>query len=94
MEIIILTKQDLQDFEQKLDKILLRVDALEPGLSRKSESYLTRNQVKDMLHITLPTLHNWTVEGRLPYSKIGQRVFYKLSDVEDLIDRNMHGKLD
>lgn len=41
-----------------------------------------------MLHITLPTLHNWTKEGLIPCYKIGNRVLYKFSELEETIEKS------
>lgn len=44
--------------------------------------YLTRNEVAEMLKCDLSTVHNWTKKGKLkPYS-IGNRIYYKLREVE------------
>jgi len=44
---------------------------------------LTRQQVKDMLNISFPTLNKWNRTGELPAYKIGRKVFYKMSDIEN-----------
>lgn len=44
--------------------------------------YLTRSEVAEMLKCDLSTIHNWTVKGKLiPYG-IGNRVYFKRSEVE------------
>ena len=45
-------------------------------------TFYTRNEVKDLLKISLPTLHRYTELGLLRGRKIGNRVLYKISDVE------------
>jgi excisionase family DNA binding protein len=42
---------------------------------------LTRNEVCDLLHITLPTLHQWTKEGVITGYRIGTRIRYKRAEV-------------
>jgi hypothetical protein len=59
-------------------------------LSQKFEpkiptEYLTRTEVADMFKCDISTVHNWTVKGKLiPYG-IGNRVYYKRSEVEAAI---------
>jgi hypothetical protein len=55
----------------------LNADKREP----KKVSYLTRQQTATLLHITLPTLHFYTLKGILKGSKIGNRVLYLETDV-------------
>jgi len=43
---------------------------------------LTRNEVAEMLKCDISTIHNWTKKGKLiPYG-IGNRVYYKRSEIE------------
>jgi excisionase family DNA binding protein len=47
--------------------------------------YLTRNELAEMLKCDLSTIHNWTKKGKLiPYG-IGNRVYYKRSEVESVL---------
>lgn len=47
--------------------------------------YLTRSEVAEMLKCDLSTIHNWTKKGKLiPYG-VGNRVYYKRSEVESAI---------
>ena len=48
----------------------------------KSETYLTRKEVADMLKCDLSTLFHWTRKGMLKAYGIGNRVYYKLSEIE------------
>jgi excisionase family DNA binding protein len=49
------------------------------------EEYLTRNEVAKMLKCDLSTVHNWTVKGKLKKYCIGNRTYYKRSEVEAAI---------
>ncbi|MES2592704.1 MAG: helix-turn-helix domain-containing protein [Bacteroidota bacterium] len=47
--------------------------------------YLTRNELAELLKVDLSTIHNWTKKGKLiPYG-IGNRVYFKRSEVESLL---------
>lgn len=47
--------------------------------------YLTRNEVKELLHIDLSTVHNWTKKGKLKAYGIGNRIYYKRQQIEEAI---------
>lgn len=47
--------------------------------------FLSRNSVKEMLDVDLSTIHNWTKSGKLKAYGIGNRVYYKRSEVEQAI---------
>lgn len=47
--------------------------------------YLTRSEVSKLLSCDLSTVHNWTKKGKLiPYG-LGNRVYYKRSEVEAVL---------
>ena len=49
------------------------------------EQYLTREEVSEMLKISLSTIHNWCKKGILKPHQIGGRVYFKASDIESSI---------
>ena len=52
---------------------------------KQPTEYLTRNQVKEMLNVDLSTIHNWTKRGKLQAYGIGNRIYYKRSEIEQAI---------
>jgi excisionase family DNA binding protein len=48
----------------------------------ESDIYLTRQEVADKFKCDLSTVHNWTKSGKLKAYGIGNRVYYKLSEVD------------
>lgn len=78
------------------NELLSRFDKLENTLQSligsqnttkkgKEAEYLTRNEVADMLKITLMTLNEWTNKGILKKHKIGNRVLFKKNEIEEAI---------
>ena len=49
---------------------------------RDDDVYLTRKEVAEYLKIDLSTVHNWTNNGILIASKIGNRVYFQKSEVK------------
>lgn len=47
----------------------------------------TREQVADMCHITLATLHNWVRQGRLHPTKINGRVLFAEDEITNLLNK-------
>ena len=74
-----------------LDELLTRIDKLlETRLkiftSKENKSILlSRDEVATFLKITLPTLNDWTKLGWLKSYKMGNRVLYKLEEVEQAL---------
>jgi len=72
-----------------VDEINLRFQTLDDHINeirqklpKAPTEYLTRQDVAEMLKCDLSTIHNWVKKGKLiPYG-IGNRVYFKLSDIE------------
>ena len=85
MQVELITKQDLEIFKQQLVSELS--DLLRVTPSKSEKEYLRTNEVRKMLGGISPgTLQNLRVKGLLKPSKIEGVFYYKLSEVEALLD--------
>lgn len=76
--------------EQQKDEILqgikLQLDELRKEFQPKTPTeYLTRAEVAKMLKIDLSSVHNWGKSGKLIRHAIGNRIYFKRSEVEAAI---------
>ena len=55
----------------------------------KEEKLLTRKEVCEKLTINLSTLWKWTKKGKLHSHNIGNRVYYKLSEIENSLIKSL-----
>ena len=79
-----LTRQDLIDiFEGVLAE---KLNELIPPAVSKTE-YLTRKEVAGLLRISIPTLHELIKTGKLKAYRIGGRVLFNKSEVEDSLEK-------
>ena len=53
-----------------------------------SKSYYSKQDLSDELGISIRTIDNWIASELISYSKIGRRVIFSRSDVEDFMQRN------
>jgi excisionase family DNA binding protein len=82
---IILHAMTPEEFAKHMESIIEKKlkEILEEYSTKKTTfSYLSRKQVTRMLHVSLPTLHEWTKEGRLISYQIGNRVLYRSDEIE------------
>lgn len=65
------------------------IETLRPYLKEQTtgrqEQFKTRKETASILRITLPTLNHWSKLGIIQSAKIGSRVLYRLSDIEECI---------
>lgn len=53
----------------------------------QEEKLLTREESKQLLGISLPTLHVYTKEGLIPAHRLGRRVLYKRSELVESLQK-------
>ena len=69
-----------------VNKILLQVADINKSFEPKNPTvYLTRKEVAELLKCDLGTVNNWTKKGKLVKHCIGNRTYYKRSEVEAAI---------
>jgi excisionase family DNA binding protein len=66
----------LQDFKKEIDLLKKEYRPKEPI------TFLTRNEVAEMLKVDISTVHNWVKKGKLISYSIGSRVYFKRDEVE------------
>lgn len=55
---------------------------------KEPTEYLTRAEVCKLLKIDLSTLHRWRKESKMPSYGFGNRVYFKRSEVDRIINTN------
>lgn len=63
------------------------VDLVQQNQFKAPEEYLTRNEVSKLFKCDLSTVHNWSVKGKLIKYVIGDKVFYKRSELEEALKK-------
>ena len=74
-----LTEAILKGVDQRINDLKANFQPKEPT------DYLTRNEVKELLKVDLSTIHNYTKKGKLKSYGIGNRVYYKRHEVENVL---------
>ncbi|MCD1119126.1 helix-turn-helix domain-containing protein [Chryseobacterium turcicum] len=82
MEAIILSKEQFNQLIAKIDDIQDRLMNSNP---RRTETYLNNKQFLEMLDVSLRTAQTWRDEGKISFSQVRNKIYYKLSDVEKFI---------
>ena len=83
MNLEIITKDDLKQFKTELLKEIRQLMGEQQG---QSKQWLKSNEVRRMLNISRGTLQNLRVNGTLSYTKIGGIMYYKLEDINRVLE--------
>jgi len=85
MEAITLSKEQFLEISNQLKEINKRLNA---KTKEPSEKFLDNQEFLMLMKISKRTAQNWRDEGRISFSQIGAKIYYKLSDVECLLNNN------
>jgi hypothetical protein len=85
MEAIIFTKDQFTDLMSKLDTIQSQISQ---KADPKKETFLDNQEFLILLKISKRTAQTWRDEGEISFSQVGNKIYYKLSDVEKLMQEN------
>ncbi len=88
---ILLNGINVDELLERIEK-LLDTKLIGSATSENKSALLSRTEVASLLKITLPTLHEWTKLGWLQSYKIGNRVLYKLEEVEEALKKTSFNK--
>jgi DNA-directed RNA polymerase subunit F len=85
MNVELITKEDLKEFKSDLLNELKNM--LQAGQGQ-SKQWLKSNEVRKLLKISPGTLQNLRINGTLRYSKMGSIMYYKLEDINKILEGN------
>ncbi|HSC55290.1 MAG TPA: helix-turn-helix domain-containing protein [Phnomibacter sp.] len=72
-----------EDLNDKFKYLQNRLDEISKNFEPKAPiEYLTREEVASLLKCDLSTLYHWTKKGKLKSYGIGNRVYYKRTEIE------------
>ena len=75
MEAIILSTQQYKELVNRLDT-----------LNKKLEE--NQKSPTELMNISKRTAQTWRDEGKISFSQIGSKIYYRMSDVQKLLDKN------
>ncbi|WP_286883259.1 helix-turn-helix domain-containing protein [Sphingobacterium sp. UBA5980] len=81
MQLDILTKEDLAQFRKEL------LDEIKTLFKQQRKEWIRSAEVRRLLNISGGTLQNLRINGTLQYTKIGGIMYYKLEDIERLLEK-------
>lgn len=83
MEAIILSKEQFEE-------LLTRVNEIKSALAEKNkkpeEQFLDNQEFMQLMNISKRTAQSWRDEGKISFSQIGGKIYYRLNDVQNLLD--------
>ena len=82
MEVVTIQSQAFQDLVGKLDAINQRLTVKE---KEPKDKWLDNQELMLLLKISKRTAQHYRDSGLISFSQVGNKIYYKLSDVEELL---------
>jgi hypothetical protein len=83
MNVELVTKEDLKELENNLLNAIKLINKPGQGEVKK---WLKSIEVRKLLNISPGTLQNLRINGTLRYTKIGGIMYYKLEDINKILE--------
>lgn len=85
MEAIILSAQQYKELINRLDVLNKK---LEEKQKSPDDTFLDNQEFLQLMNISKRTAQTWRDEGIVSFSQIGSKIYYRMSDVKRLLDKN------
>ena len=85
MEAIILSKIQYDGLLNKLEELK---SSLEDKQKNPQDVFVDNQEFLQLMNISKRTAQTWRDEGIVSFSQIGSKIYYRMSDVEKLLEKN------
>lgn len=88
MDIVAIEKDSFDSFRKKLEQIISLVDniSLSPFDMCIEKEWIEGKTLEASLNIPLRTLQSLRESGKLSFSNVGKKIYYKVAEVQKLLD--------
>ncbi len=87
MNAIILSSDQFEQLVQRLEEIQCSISQKQ---GKQEEVFLDNQQFLQLMNISKRTAQSWRDEGIISFSQIGSKIYYRMKDVQDLLDKHSH----
>ncbi|GHT34552.1 transcriptional regulator [Bacteroidia bacterium] len=80
----------LLEIIEKLSSVLSEINKHTMRRPLNDDFFLTDKELSQKLKISRRSLQDWRNEGRIRYYQIGGKILYRESDIQALLEKNLH----
>lgn len=90
-------KESLKEVNYKHEELLKRLDNLMLGLNQNrklpNDPFFSNEEFMNLMSISVRTAQLWRDRGFISFSQISGKIYYRMSDIQKLLDENYHKSL-
>jgi hypothetical protein len=83
-----LNRQEINKLNQKIENLEKQIHEI----TKSSLVWCDSDDVCKLLHVSKRTLNNYRVSGLIPFTKLGGRVYYRITDINEYLTNNLNTK--
>lgn len=84
IDLLLTMSQEIKDIKARID--LIKYQEAE----KLKDNWIDNQEVMQSLHISKRTLQTFRTNGTIPYSKIQGKFYYKVADIEQILQDNYY----
>ncbi len=85
MEAVILSKEQFNNLQNTLEEVKAKIDTIS---KKPQEVFVDNQEFLFLMKISKRTAQTWRDEGKISFSQVGNKIYYKLADVEELLNKH------
>ncbi len=78
--------------QENFDEVIKRLDRIQQEVSNKQKSpadtFIDNQEFIQIMNVSKRTAQSWRDEGIISFSQIGSKIYYRMSDVQSLLDKH------
>jgi hypothetical protein len=78
--------------QENFDEVIKRLDKIHSEVSNKQKSpadtFIDNQEFIQIMNVSKRTAQSWRDEGIISFSQIGSKIYYRMSDVQSLLDKH------
>jgi hypothetical protein len=87
-------QESLREINQNHQELMIRLDNLMTGLTENrklpTDPFFSNDEFIDLMSISVRTAQLWRDQRLISYSQISGKIYYRMSDIQQLLDDNYH----
>ncbi len=84
MEAIIFSKEQFQELNKRLDEIANHLSAK----GTDPNQFVDNTDFLELMKISKRTAQSWRDEGKIAFSQVGGKIYYRYGDIEELLKQH------
>jgi hypothetical protein len=85
MQVITIESKAFTEIIEKLNAINVKLNK-EKNTTPLTEIWLDNQDVCELLHVSKRTLQHYRDTGKIPFSQVGAKIYYKAADINDFLN--------